>query len=200
MKERTSPERLLKEALFASINPNHQSPLYCGVSVTAMTQACAAVFYVPRDWSRERIKEFLADPQKFKPDRPEYPEGYPHAIVVPDPEGIRRQHEMLVKLGVKGPQFPSMAEAADDSGHSRPFPASWWSEDDGDVLWWCWKDGAWLGEPPYVGSPLDLGYTVELHARDAKHHMHRMNVGGWPGYHTHWTRLPPMPPAPEDNG
>lgn len=69
------------------------------------------------------------------------------------------------------------------------FPASWWSEEDGDVLWWCWRDGGWLGEAPYVGSPLDLGYTVEIHARDTEHKMTRMNVGGWPGYHTHWTRI-----------
>lgn len=78
-----------------------------------------------------------------------------------------------------------------------PFPASWWGEDDGDVLWWCWRDGEWLSEAPYVGTPLDLGYTVELRARDAQHKIHRMNVGGWPGYHTHWTRLQAMPPAPK---
>ena len=77
-----------------------------------------------------------------------------------------------------------------------PFPASWWAEEDGDVLWWCWRDGQWLAEAPYVGSPLCMGYTVELHARDAQRHMHRMHIGGWPGYHTHWTRLPPQPPAP----
>ena len=86
--------------------------------------------------------------------------------------------------------------AALDAIENGPFPASWWSEEDGDVLWWCWRDGEWLAEAPYVGSPLCMGYTVELHARDAQHHMHRMHIGGWPGYHTHWTRLPPQPPAP----
>lgn len=65
--KKKTPERLLKEALFASIEPTHQSPLYCGVSVTAMTQACAAVFYLPRDWSRDKIKAFLADPQRMNP-------------------------------------------------------------------------------------------------------------------------------------
>ena len=77
-----------------------------------------------------------------------------------------------------------------------PFPASWWSEEDGDVLWWAWKDGDWLGEAPYVGSPLDLGQTVEIHVSAYKPKMHRLNVGEWPGYHTHWTRLPAQPPAP----
>lgn len=80
-----------------------------------------------------------------------------------------------------------------------PFPASWWGEMDGDVLWWCWRDGEWLGESPYIGSPLDLGFTVEVHARDAQHKMHRMMVGGWPGYHTHWTRLPAMPKSPHED-
>ena len=58
-------DRLLKDALFASIEPTHRSPLYCGVAVTAMTQACAAVFYVPRDWSRDQIKAWLGNPQGF---------------------------------------------------------------------------------------------------------------------------------------
>ena len=59
-----------------------------------------------------------------------------------------------------------MSETHSRPPNHAPIPASQWTEDDGDVLWWCWKDGAWLGEPPYVGSPLDMGYTVELHARD----------------------------------
>lgn len=60
-------DRLLKDALFASIEPHHSSPLYCGVAVSPMTQACAAVFYVPRDWSRDQIKAWLANPQAFPP-------------------------------------------------------------------------------------------------------------------------------------
>ena len=64
-----------------------------------------------------------------------------------------------------------------------------WCEEDGDVLWWKLENGKWAGESPYVGSPLDLGNTVELHTRDTKHKMLRMDVGGWPDYHTHWTRI-----------
>lgn len=78
-----------------------------------------------------------------------------------------------------------------------PFPASWWHEDDGDVLWWCWEDGRWLGEAPYVGSPLDFGHTVEIRTGELEEQVQRMFVGGWPGYHTHWTRLPPQPPVPK---
>jgi hypothetical protein len=61
-----------------------------------------------------------------------------------------------------------------------------WSEDDGPVLWWKFP----LDEAPYCGTPNDLGHIVEMH------HYHRgemkvtrTTVGGWPGYHTHWTRF-----------
>jgi hypothetical protein len=47
-----------------------------------------------------------------------------------------------------------------------------WYEDLGDVLWWKFP----IQEAPWVGSPLD---------------------SSWPGYHTHWTPLPPMPHKPK---
>jgi len=78
-----------------------------------------------------------------------------------------------------------------------PFPAAWWSEEDGDVLWWCWDGNDWLPERPYLGSPLDCGITVELRSADAPDSPLRTDVGGWPDYHTHWTRLPSHPRAPE---
>lgn len=43
-----------------------------------------------------------------------------------------------------------------------------WSDAEGCVLWWRLP----VDEPPYVGTPGD---------------------SDWPGYHTHWTRLPPAP-------
>ena len=52
-------------------------------------------------------------------------------------------------------------------------PAEQYHEDDGPVLWWLLPvmdaEGAWAGTP---------------------------NDSDWPGYHTHYTRLPPAPVAP----
>lgn len=69
-------------------------------------------------------------------------------------------------------------------------PLSAWHEDDGPVLWWAFH----VQEAPYVGSPLDLGQTVEVHTHAGM--VSRFQVGGWPGYHTHWTPLPPTPLPP----
>ena len=62
----------------------------------------------------------------------------------------------------------------------------------GDVLWWIVP----ITEPPYCGSPLDNGHTVEVETRylqagGALHtNVERFQVGGWPGYHTHFSLLP----------
>lgn len=45
-------------------------------------------------------------------------------------------------------------------------------EDHGNVVWFTWQDGEWLGEPSWIGSPNDCD---------------------WPGYHTHWTPHPAFP-------
>lgn len=50
-------------------------------------------------------------------------------------------------------------------------PESEWHEDFGSVLWWFFP----MTEAPWVGGPTDAN---------------------WPGYHTHWTPLPPLPYAP----
>ena len=55
-------------------------------------------------------------------------------------------------------------------------PGEEWHEDDGPVIWWRWEDGAWLGEPPWIGTPL---------------------CDDWPGYHTHWTPMVPLPAPPQ---
>ncbi|TNF19176.1 MAG: hypothetical protein EP318_15590 [Rhodobacteraceae bacterium] len=83
-----------------------------------------------------------------------------------------------------------------------PRPLNEWHEDHGDVLWWCWDGNGWLGEAPYIGSPLDLGHTVECHThRDTgEKPAASFDVGGWPGYHTHWTPLPVQPYAPAHPG
>ena len=54
-------------------------------------------------------------------------------------------------------------------------PIDEWHEDFGYAVWWTFKDGDWLGEPSYIGSPL---------------------CDDWPGYHTHWTPHPKFPAAP----
>jgi len=76
-------------------------------------------------------------------------------------------------------------------------PLCEWTEDDGSVLWWRFP----IDEAPYVGSPLDLGQTVEVAVRthNAEDVAVRKHVGGWPGYHTHWTPIPfPSPPDTEN--
>lgn len=56
-----------------------------------------------------------------------------------------------------------------------------WHEDDGPVMWWAWNGSAsgWAGEPAWCGTPLS---------------------SDWPGYHTHWTPHPTLPPAPSTEG
>ncbi len=73
-------------------------------------------------------------------------------------------------------------------------PLDEWHEDYGDVLWWFFP----MTEAPYVGNPNCLGHTVELHTQDSPtpRIAARCMIGGWPGYHTHWTPLPPVPEEP----
>ena len=67
-----------------------------------------------------------------------------------------------------------------------------WTEDDGPVLWWKFP----IAEPPYVGTPLDSGFPVEMTIRDSvRTYTYTQHFGAWPGYHTHWTPIP-MPPSP----
>lgn len=68
-------------------------------------------------------------------------------------------------------------------------PLSEWHEGDGDVLWWRFP----VREAPYVGSPLDLGKAYQIRGIGESVTVH---LGGWPGYHTHWTPLPAPPTAP----
>jgi len=71
-------------------------------------------------------------------------------------------------------------------------PLSEYHEEMGPVLWWTFP----ITEPPYVGSPLDAGTPVEITIRDSvRNYTYTQHFGGWPGYHTHWT---PLPPAPDE--
>ncbi len=74
-------------------------------------------------------------------------------------------------------------------------PISEYHEDMGDVLWWKFP----ITEPPYVGSPNDLGHevVVETGVYGMGHEgserigsgITRVHAGGWPGYHTHFTPI-----------
>lgn len=75
-----------------------------------------------------------------------------------------------------------------------PRPADEYHEDMGSALWWKFP----IEEPPYVGGPNDLGQTVEVTVQAfGVDKMMRVNVGGWPGYHTHFTPIP-LPSAPKN--
>jgi hypothetical protein len=78
-------------------------------------------------------------------------------------------------------------------------PLDEWHEDMGPVIWWFFP----MTEAPYVGSPLDCGAPVEVVTRyyekcKVVEKLTRHNVGGWPGYHTHWTPMPQLPRQIED--
>ncbi len=71
-------------------------------------------------------------------------------------------------------------------------PAEEWDEDMGPCLWWVFDEDGNPCEEPYVGGPTDLGMVVEIHAIQPGKGTRRghVMVGAWPGYHTHFTRLP----------
>lgn len=75
--------------------------------------------------------------------------------------------------GEKWLQRVDEVDAAPPITAARPLEE--WHEDHGFAVWWTWRDGDWLGEPSYVGSPL---------------------CDDWPGYHTHWTPHPTFPVKP----
>ena len=72
----------------------------------------------------------------------------------------------------------------------RPRPFCDWHEDRGDVLWWRSP----ISEPPYIGSPLDLGRDIEIQIGDGVS-LKVAEVGGWPfdqadERYLWWTPLP----------
>jgi hypothetical protein len=63
--------------------------------------------------------------------------------------------------------------------------ASEWHEDIGNVLWWELP----ISEPPYVGTPLDIGAGIRLEASATsmrQTHVTQFDVGGWPVYWEDW--------------
>lgn len=79
---------------------------------------------------------------------------------------------------------------------TTPRPISEYHEDMGDVLWWKFP----IEEAPYCGTPNDIGMEVlivaTVHALQGEQtpyrgdQQQRVYIGGWPGYHTHWTPVP----------
>jgi hypothetical protein len=66
------------------------------------------------------------------------------------------------------------------------FTKAEYTDDMGVVLWWEFP----IVGPPYLGTPYDKGID-ELTGRTKT-----FFVGGWPGYHTHFTLLA-VPDAPK---
>jgi hypothetical protein len=88
------------------------------------------------------------------------------------------------------PAFREVIEALEALTTLRPI--SEYEEDMGDVLWWKLP----ITEPPYVGSPNYLGQEVLISLQvntalktEGTGYV-RVHVGGWPGYHTHWSPIP----------
>lgn len=84
---------------------------------------------------------------------------------------LRKAFDMELPAAKVRPSTPVLLFLKDMS-RARTFDE--WHEDHGTVLWWRLP----ICEPPYVGSPLDLGYTVETHGPHGL--IARGNVGGWP--------------------
>jgi hypothetical protein len=99
------------------------------------------------------------------------------------------------------------------NAHVTPRPIEEYHEDMGPVLWWKFP----IEEPPYVGTPNDLGKEVVIEMptvgyctahvdrdfspnampkKTITHPGSTFFVGGWPGYHTHFTPIP-LPQVPK---
>lgn len=92
-------------------------------------------------------------------------------------------------LSDKDETVGTVDDAATDLARlTTPRPISEYHEEMGDVLWWRFP----IEEPPYLGSPSHCGFTVETVFRQnfEKDVVHRHQVGGWPGYHTHFSPIP----------
>lgn len=75
----------------------------------------------------------------------------------------------------------------------QAYPFDAWHEDFGDVLWWLVP----VGEPPYCGSPLDMGRDVSVTIQIGTEVLQAGlgMTGGWPFYKEDepnlvWTLLP----------
>lgn len=91
----------------------------------------------------------------------------------------------------------SRAAAVFIAGIREPRPIDDWHEELGPALWWKFP----VVEPPYSGTPNDLGQTIEVSVDDGVNLAKRsFDVGPFPSYVTHFTPIlvpknpGPMPP------
>jgi hypothetical protein len=71
----------------------------------------------------------------------------------------------LMRMGGESPGARAARYERIIKAYVEPLPLAQWHEDHGPQLWWKFP----VSKPPYCGTPLN---------RD------------WPGYHTHFTRIP----------
>lgn len=132
----------------------------------------------------------------------------PAAVEVgpPSAEGERQAVAEIAADWHPGRSLRTVCERVIERDSVEPRPLSTWHEDIGPVLWWRFP----IDEPPYIGTPLDGGLSVEIRtqlphlpheAMAEPRDLTRIFVGGWPGYHTHWTPLIiPLDPIEARNG
>lgn len=113
-------------------------------------------------------------------------------------KALERQCDNMAFILNHGGEWPPRSSPPADAAR----PIAEYHEDMGTVLWWKFP----VVEPPYVGSPLDCGREVEVTiessmatrlgqaGKSSSFSFVRM-VGGWPGYHTHFTKIT-MPEEP----
>jgi hypothetical protein len=105
-----------------------------------------------------------------------------------DPETVRKHLATIIELvarrlrpqepaGLIGKTVTVGRPQVDEAPVARPL--SEWHEDHGDGVWFTWRDGRWLGEPAWIGTPID---------------------SDWPGYHTHYLPHPQFPAALTEAG
>lgn len=138
--------------------------------------------------------------------------AWPHRVLHGAREEIERARQRITYLLGINNEFEAIARAAranlrasvealgeieprwrklewDMQTLTTPRPIEEYHEDMGTVLWWKFP----IVEAPYVGTPNDFGYTVEVRlasSDDPSAQLLTRHVGGWPGYHTHFTPLP----------
>ena len=128
----------------------------------------------------------------------------PHDIAIALRTWLFDPHRKRAELAFTAGFERQLAYILQDAGITQLIDASpavrprcEWNEDMGPKLWVRFP----ITEPPYVGSPLDLGQTVEVVTRyvgpsgDGEtwrvvEETTRHYVGGWPGYHTHFMDIP----------